>query len=100
MILFTKEDCRLCQTIKHLFDLEALGIREEKLTGDNAEALAELAWYGLVEAAQKRLPILVLDDGKALTAFEDIITYLAAKTPLRSSTPAHLDGCEDGACRL
>ncbi|WP_456430732.1 hypothetical protein [Thermosulfuriphilus sp.] len=99
MILFTKDDCRLCQTLKKLFDFKSLGIREEKLTGDNADALAELAWYGLVEAAQKKLPILVLDDGRALTAFEDIITYLATSN-LQGQGKTELQGCQDGLCRL
>jgi hypothetical protein len=63
--------------LKNQFDLSALGIKVEKLDSDNAEALSHLAWHGLVEAARKRLPILVLDDCSSLTDYNEIRNHLA-----------------------
>lgn len=77
MTLFTKSDCTRCMELKNQFDLSALGIKVEKLDSDNAEALSHLAWHGLVEAARKRLPILVLDDCSSLTDYNEIRNHLA-----------------------
>jgi len=63
--------------LKNTFDLKALGIEIEKLDPDNAEALSHLAWHGLVEAARKHLPILVLDDCSSVTNYNEIRNHLA-----------------------
>jgi hypothetical protein len=76
MTLFTKMDCQKCHYIKNQFNLEALGIREEVLGEENPDALAHLAWHELVEAAQKELPILVLDDCSAIVGAIHIKKYL------------------------
>jgi hypothetical protein len=65
MTLFTKSLCSACQDIKKEFDLDALGISVEEIGPENPEALANLAWYELVETAEKSLPILVLKDSSA-----------------------------------
>jgi len=77
MTLFTKSLCSACQDIKREFDLEALGVEVEELRPDNPDALAHLAWYELVEAAEKNLPILVLNDSSALAEASQIKRYLA-----------------------
>jgi glutaredoxin len=62
--LFTKNDCRKCDNIKAAFDLGKLGIEVTTITEDDAETLAALAWYELVDLVdQGALPILVLNDG-------------------------------------
>jgi glutaredoxin 2 len=76
MTLFTKEDCQKCSYIKSRFDLNEMGIKEEILSRDNADALAHLAWHELVETAQKVLPILVLDDSSAILGAIPIKKYL------------------------
>jgi hypothetical protein len=53
-----------------------MGITVEELDG-NPGALAILAWFELVEAAEKSLPILVLGDGTILTDGE-VKGYLEA----------------------
>lgn len=77
MTLFTKSLCSACQDIKSEFDLEALGIEVEELGPDNPDALAHLAWHELVEAAEKNLPILVLNDSSAISDTSQIRRYLA-----------------------
>ncbi len=37
-----------------------MDITIQELTGDNPNALAELAWFELVEEAEKELPLLVV----------------------------------------
>lgn len=76
MTLFTKSLCSACQEIKKQFDLNALGIEVEEIGSDNPGALAHLAWHELVEAAEKSLPILVLNDSSALTDAMEIRSYL------------------------
>ena len=63
MTLFTKENCEKCDYVKERFDLGELGISVEELGPDNSEALAHLAWHGLVTVAEKSLPILVHEEG-------------------------------------
>ena len=77
MTLFTKSLCSACQEIKKEFDLDALGISVEEIGPDNPDALANLAWYELVEMAEKSLPILVLSDSSAITDSGGIRGYLA-----------------------
>lgn len=67
MTLFTKENCGKCDYVKKQVDLESLGVKIEVLGPDNADALAHLAWHGLVSVAEKKLPILVLDDMSYVT---------------------------------
>lgn len=67
MTLFTKNDCGKCEFVKKHIDLPRLGVRVEVLGPDNADALAHLAWHGLVQVAEKSLPILVLDDSSYVT---------------------------------
>ena len=82
MTLFTKSLCSACQEVKETFDLETLGVCVEELGPDNAEALAHLAWYELVETAEKNLPILVKDDYSAITDVDQIKGCLQGLRPV------------------
>lgn len=73
MTLFTKENCQKCDFVKKHVDLGGLGVSVEVLGPDNADALAHLAWHGLVAVAEKQLPILVLDDS----------SYIAGAIPIK-----------------
>jgi hypothetical protein len=102
MTLFTKTNCQLCNNIKSRFDLTAMGINIETLTNDNANALAHLAWHGLVEDARKSLPILVLDDSSPVRDFVQIESRLIERSnkfgvdyQLETNTL-----CKDGSCAL
>ena len=79
MTLFTKEGCTKCDYLKRKVDFASLGVNEEVLGPDNSDALADLAWYGLVSVAEKQLPILVLDDSSYLTEVVPILRYLHKK---------------------
>lgn len=76
MILFTKTDCGKCDYVKGKFDLGAKGVQIEELSDSNADALANLAFYELVETAEKQLPILVTDDEQKITGAIKISQYL------------------------
>ncbi|MDW7710426.1 MAG: hypothetical protein SCH98_08120 [Deferrisomatales bacterium] len=76
MTLFTKEDCGKCDYVKQHVDLPGLGVAVEVLGPDNADALAHLAWHGLVSVAERALPILVLDDMTHITGAIPIKNYL------------------------
>jgi hypothetical protein len=80
MLLFSKDGCTSCDYIKKNFDLPRLGVEVKMLGNDAAEALAELAWYGLVEEAEKGLPILVCDDDRPLTGSEAVRDYLIQRS--------------------
>lgn len=80
MTLFTKNDCEKCEFVKKSFDLASMGIGIEVLGPDNADALAHLAWHGLVDVAEKALPILVLDDMSHITGAIPIKKYLSTLT--------------------
>jgi len=119
MILFTTHQCSRCREIREVFILESLNIKEIILTSENAEALAELAWYGLVDQARQSLPILVCDDGRVVTDIEEIVSILSqrAKEVLikrltgkdevepsmvhsEQDTKASSITCQDGSCSL
>ncbi len=115
MILFTSHKCTRCREIHDVFVLQSLNIKEVVLTQENAEGLAELAWMGLVEEAQKSLPILVEQDGTVHTDVEKIVEVLAQRAKevlsLRllhtAAGPEAADVmgqagavCTDGTCRL
>ncbi len=112
MILFTSHKCTRCREIHEVFVLESLDIKEVILTQENAEGLAELAWLGLVEEAQKSLPILVEDDGTVHTDAQEIVEALcqrardvlsfrlAAGAPEARSMEHQDLSCQDGSCRL
>jgi hypothetical protein len=85
MLLFTRPGCGGCDYIKKNFDLGRLGVEVKVLGEDNAEALAELAWYGLVETAGKRLPILVCDDDTSLSGTEAVRDYLIQRSFSRNA---------------
>ena len=76
MTLFTKEGCQKCEYVKRSVNLADLGVKEQRLTEDNYVALAELAYYGLVEEAQKTLPILVTEDNEVVVHAGRIKSYL------------------------
>lgn len=76
MTLFTKPGCEKCHYITAKFDLTTLGVAEESLGPENAEALAHLAWHELVEEAEKELPILVLDDMSHISGAIKIKSFL------------------------
>ena len=77
MTLFTKQNCGKCDYVKENVDLDALQVAVEVLGPENAEALAHLAWHGLVDTAEKSLPILVLDDCSHITGAIPIKKYLS-----------------------
>jgi hypothetical protein len=76
MTLFTKEPCESCDYIKRNFDLGRLGVQVKVLMPDDPEALADLAWLGLVEEAGRSLPILVADDGSPVLGPDAVRDYL------------------------
>ena len=80
MTLFTREDCMSCDYIKKNFDLARLGVQVRVLSADNAAALADLAWYGLVEEARRQLPILICDDDSPLLGPEAVRDYLIQRS--------------------
>jgi len=120
MILFTTHQCSRCREIREVFILESLNIKEVILTSENAEALAELAWYGLVDQARQSLPILVCDDGRVVTDIEEIVSILSqrakevlikrltGKDEVEPSNMVHSEQdakassitCQDGSCSL
>ena len=77
MTLFTKKNCEKCDFVKDNVDLGALEVAVEVLGPDNADALAHLAWHGLVVTAEKSLPILVLDDMSHISGAIPIKKYLS-----------------------
>jgi hypothetical protein len=105
MTLFTTNDCRLCELLKSKFDLSALQVKVEVLDGHNAGALAHLAWHGLVEAARKSLPLLVLDDSSSVADFALIDHQLTLRAEnhgsacLQSALPP-ASSCGSGTCAL
>lgn len=80
MTLFTKENCEKCEFVKKHFDLGSLGVKVEILGPDNPSALAHLAWHGLIDVAEKALPILVLDDQSHISGAIPIKKYLSTMT--------------------
>ncbi|MFZ5775153.1 MAG: hypothetical protein ACOY3Z_06700 [Thermodesulfobacteriota bacterium] len=104
MTLFTKEDCILCNQLKRQFDLAAMEVRVEVLNSHDAEALAHLAWHGLVERARKSLPILVLDDSSSVHEFPHIETHLLDRAARFGLDQRQLGtsqaNCAGGACAL
>lgn len=80
MILFSAPTCDKCKEIKEGFDLRSLGVEVMELTEDNAEALAQLAFYSLVKKAEEGLPILVLKEKEiAIRGAENIKKFLENK---------------------
>ena len=77
MTLFTKKNCVKCDHVKSAFDLENMGVNIKLIEPDNADILAELAWYELLELVERgALPILVLDDGSNISSVVPIKKYL------------------------
>ena len=75
--LFTKEGCGKCEWIKSKVDLSRIpDVQVMKLDGENAEALAMLAYFECVSLSEKKLPILVSDDGHVITGAVPIRNYL------------------------
>ena len=104
MTLFTKLDCRLCEKLKKTFNLAALQIKVEVLDNHDAGALAHLAWHGLVDAARKSLPLLVLDDCSAVSDYATIEQHLIATAEQRGigyqGLTQKISGCEGGSCAM
>lgn len=102
MTLFTKEDCQLCKQLLSKFDLTAMEVNVEVLDGDNAEALAHLAWHSLVEAARKSLPLLVLDDSSTIIDFVNIEHHLIMRASRYGLDFLRKGGnpqkCDNGSC--
>ena len=76
MTLFTKNNCGKCEYVKENVNLGALEVAVEVLGPENADALAHLAWHGLVDTAERSLPILVLDDMSHIAGAIPIKKYL------------------------
>ncbi len=79
MMLFTKPECTKCDDLKQRLDLADFGIREVRLTSDDAGALAELAFCECVELASKELPILVTDDRQVFSGVIPIRKFLRGR---------------------
>lgn len=104
MTLFTKNDCRLCDQLKKKFDLNGLEVNVEVLDGNDAGALAHLAWHGLVETARKGLPLLVLDDSSSVVEYGQIERHLRDRAANRGICLVKASGpaaaCDSGSCAL
>ncbi len=104
MTLFTKDDCKLCLQLKEQFDFDAMHVHVEILDRGDADALAHLAWHGLVETARKTLPILVLDDCSTVDIFSHIETHLIAQADRQGIARHNLKKgtatCEGSSCRM
>jgi hypothetical protein len=55
-----------------------MGVKIEELGPGNPESLALLAWYQLVEEAEKVLPLLVVN-GSVLKGKDEIESYLSRR---------------------
>ena len=53
-----------------------MSVTIQELTGDNPDALAQLAWCELVEEAQKELPLLVVNGSRVLRGKNEVEAYL------------------------
>ena len=75
--LFTKDGCGKCDWVKKQVDLDEIqNVKVMRLDSENSDALALLAYFECVALSEKKLPILVSDDRKVLTAVGDIKNYL------------------------
>jgi hypothetical protein len=78
--LFTKDGCKKCDWVKGKIDLASVaGLQILTLDGENAEALAMLAYYECVTLAEKKLPILVSDDEEVITGAVQIRNHLQGR---------------------
>lgn len=78
--LFTKEGCGKCDWVKSQVDPSALSdVEIMMLGGDNPAPLAMLAYFECVTLAEKKLPILVSDDGEVVTGAIPIKERLTCK---------------------
>lgn len=108
MIFFTSRRCKRCRYIHEVFNLDMLDIEEVVLTDENADGLAELAWYGLIEEARRSLPIIIDDEGKAHTDQAEIVCALASRAKDMLAVRLIMDSnsqpssavCEDGLCAI
>jgi hypothetical protein len=75
--LFTKQGCGKCDWVKKNVDLNNMkNVRVLQLDGDDAEALAMLAYFECVTLSAKKLPILVSEDSEVITGAGHIKKYL------------------------
>ncbi len=86
MKLFTKENCGKCDYVKDNVDLKKAGVVIQVLNKENYLALADLAWYELVNVAETTMPILVLDDDSTITGAIKIKNYLKKIIKTNGST--------------
>ena len=104
MTLFTKPECTRCEELKNNFDLPAMEVSVEVLGTGDAGALAHLAWHGLVDAARKALPLLVLDDSTTVEDFESIEKYLMDRANQRGvrykGKIIVTQNCDDTSCTI
>ena len=56
--------------------MDSMGIAVQELGPTNAGALALLAWYELVEEAEKCLPLMVVN-GSVLKGRQEVESYLS-----------------------
>lgn len=93
MILFTKQGCEKCDLVKRQCGDDLIVVYE--LDGENAEALAELAYHELVSKAEKTLPLLV--DGERV--YEDMPGIFEALGFSEENLMVRGD-CNKGSCVL
>ena len=75
--LFTKNGCGKCDWVKSKVDLDNVtDLSVLSLSKDDPEALAMLAYFECVTLSEKKLPILVSDDGSVITGAIQIKNHL------------------------
>jgi hypothetical protein len=75
--LFTKEGCGKCDWVKNRVDLSRMpDLQVMRLDGENAEALTMLAYFECVGLSERKLPILVSDEGQVITGAVPVKNYL------------------------
>ena len=75
--LFTKEGCGKCDYVKNHVELDKLDdVQVLKLDDGDPKALAMLAYFECVTVAEKKMPILVSDDGEVITGAVHIKNFL------------------------
>ncbi len=75
--LFTKNGCGKCDWVKSKLDLDRVDdLKVMTLDGDDAEALAMLAYFECVNLSEKALPLLVSDNGTVIQGAIEIKNHL------------------------
>jgi hypothetical protein len=80
--LFTKDGCGKCDWVKANVDLDRLSeVQVLTLDKDDPEPLAMLAYFECVSLSEKKLPILVSENGDIITGAISIRDHLQGRLP-------------------